>query len=139
MAFGSHAGHATLPEPELPADAMTSTFFEVAYAIALFSADDSELPPRLRFIATMLGWSAAARIALTIADVGQPLAPHTRCTYTFTCGAAPVTPTTPTVLPAIVPVVCVPCPSSGVSLGSFFGSVLSQSRPAISRPVNSGW
>src|SRR5512138_2875809 len=72
-----------------------------------------------------------------IAEVGQPFAPQTRCTYTFTCGPAPDTQATPTLVPAIVPVVCVPWPSSGVSDGSL--SLLYQSLPAISRPVNSGW
>src|SRR6185503_8092788 len=102
IAFGSHAGHSTVPVPALPADAITRTFLLVAYAIASASACDSLEPPKLKFIATTPK-SAAARMALTIADVGQPRRPHTRCTYTRTCGAAPETPATPTVDPAIVP------------------------------------
>ena len=56
-------------------------------------------------------------------------------------------PATPTVVPAIVPVVCVPCPSSGVSSGVKSehvalpfpaAAMLYQSHPLISRPVNSG-
>src|SRR5262245_34588813 len=90
IAFGSHAGQATDPVPLFPAEAMTSTFLPTAYAIASRSACDSLAPPKLKFIATTPK-SAAARIAFTIALVGQPRRPHTRCTYTRTCGAAPDT------------------------------------------------
>jgi hypothetical protein len=59
-----------------------------------------------------------------------------------------VTPATPTVVPAMVPLVCVPCPSSAVS--SEVKSVhvalplpvtawLYQSQPRMRRPANSGW
>src|SRR5690349_12870575 len=80
IAFGSHAGHDTVPTPSLPAEAMTSTPLLFAYAIASDSACERLAPPMLRFIATMPATSAPARIALTIAEVGQPRWPQTRCT-----------------------------------------------------------
>src|SRR5688500_20270832 len=71
-------------------------------------------------------------MALTMAEVGQPRGPQTRCAYTCTFAPAPATPATPTVRPTIVPVVCVPW--SFVSDGSL--SFEYQSRPAMIWP---GW
>ena len=59
-------------------------------------------------VATQIVGLVPVLIALTIAEVGQPIAPQTRCTYTLTFAPAPETPATPTVCPTIVPVVCVP-------------------------------
>jgi hypothetical protein len=146
IALASQAGQPTLLGPRVARRRDHQHVLAGGVGDRVLLGLDSVVPPSDRFIATIPGWSAAARIALMIAEVGQPAAAadalhvdlhvragagHARHAHRGAGhGAGGVRAVARRVERGEVRQVALPLPAA---------AWLYQSQPAIRRPVNSGW